>query len=96
MLAPGRSPRPLPFDPALTELMDTDEAGEPVLEPDYSIRWKHDPVNRIFVQNRGRLSHGLADPNLSLLPVRSAAIVNSLLQREVFEIRDEHVSTVWG
>jgi len=96
VLATGRSPRPLPFDPALTELMDTDEAGEPVLEPDYSIRWKHDPVNRIFVQNRGRLSHGLADPNLSLLPVRSAAIVNSLLQREVFEIRDEHVSTVWG
>jgi len=96
VLATGRSSQPLPFDPALTELMDTDDVGEPVLEPDYSIRWKHDPVNRIFVQNRGRLSHGLADPNLSLLPVRGAAIVNSLLQREVFEIRDEHVSTVWG
>ena len=96
VLATGRTPRDLPFAPELTELMDTDEAGEPVLEADYSIRWKHDPLNRIFVQNRARLSHGLADPNLSLLSVRAAVIVNSLLDRDVFDIRDEHVSTVWG
>lgn len=96
VLATGREPRPLPFAPALTELMDTDSAGEPLLEQDYSIRWKHEPENRIFVQNRGRISHGLADPNLSLLSVRSAVIVNSLLDREEFSIRDEHVFTVWG
>jgi len=81
---------------ALLDLMDTDSEGEPLLEQDYSIRWKHEPANRIFVQNRGRVSHGLADPNLSLLSVRSAVIVNSLLNREVFSIRDEHVSTVWS
>jgi lysine N6-hydroxylase len=96
VLATGRTPRDLPFTPELTELMETDEAGEPVLEADYSIRWKHNPVNRIFVQNRGRHSHGIADPNLSLLSVRSAVIVNSLLNREIFTIRDEHAATVWG
>ncbi|GAA3586366.1 SidA/IucD/PvdA family monooxygenase [Amycolatopsis ultiminotia] len=96
VLATGRTPRELPVSGELAELMDTDGSGEPVVEPDYSLRWKHDPVNRIFVQNRARLSHGLADPNLSLLAVRSAVIVNSLLQRELYEIRDEHVSTIWG
>jgi lysine N6-hydroxylase len=96
VLATGREPQPLPFTPALIELMDTDSTGEPLLEQDYSIRWKNEPANRIFVQNRARLSHGLADPNLSLLSVRSAMIINSLLDREEFGIRDEHVSTVWG
>jgi len=96
ILATGREPRPLPFSLAMLELMDTDAAGEPLLEQDYSIRWKHEPDNRIFLQNRGRISHGLADPNLSLLSVRGAVIVNSLLNREVFSIRDEHVSTVWS
>jgi len=96
VLATGRSSPAWPFAAGLLEQMDVDAAGEPALELDYSVRWKHDPVNRIFAQNRGRLSHGLADPNLSLLAVRSAAIVNSLLDRQVFDIRDEHAATVWS
>ena len=96
VLATGRKPQSLPFAPGLLELMELDADGEAALEPDYSVRWKHEPGNRIFAQNRGRLSHGLADPNLSLLAVRSAVIINSLLDRQVFDIRDEHSSTVWS
>jgi lysine/ornithine N-monooxygenase len=40
--------------------------------------------------------HGLADKNLSLLAMRSATIINSLFEREVFTIRDECVTTLWG
>jgi lysine N6-hydroxylase len=96
VLATGRQPAPLPFTERLTELMDLDERGEPVIEQDYSVRWKHTPEHRIFLQNRGRLSHGVVDPNLSLLSVRSAMILNSLFEREVFTIRDELVNTLWG
>jgi len=96
VLATGRQPSPLPFAERLTELMDLDEHGEPVIEQDYSVRWKHGPEHRIFLQNRGRLSHGVVDPNLSLLSVRSAMILNSLCEREVFTIRDELVNTLWA
>jgi lysine N6-hydroxylase len=96
VLATGRRPAPLPLSAGLAELVEMDGAGDPIVDQDYSIRWKHAPRHRIFVQNRGRLSHGLADPNLSLLPVRSAIILNTLLDRPAFTIRDEQVYTMWA
>jgi lysine N6-hydroxylase len=96
VLATGRRPYPLPLAPGLAELVEFDASGEPAIEQDYSVRWKHGQQHKIFVQNRGRVSHGLADPNLSLLPVRSAVILNSLLERTAFAIRDEQVQTMWA
>jgi lysine N6-hydroxylase len=96
VLATGREPAALPFSPGVRELIDADATGQPVVEQDYSLRWKHGAEHRLFVQNRGRLSHGVADPNLSLLAVRSAIIINSLLDRNVFPIRDAQVCTIWS
>ncbi|MFD7905501.1 lysine N(6)-hydroxylase/L-ornithine N(5)-oxygenase family protein [Kitasatospora sp. NPDC059747] len=93
VLATGRRPAPLPLDP---ELLDLAPGEEPVIEADYSLRWKHGDTNRIFAQNRAQSSHGVVDPNLSLLSVRSAVIINSLLDRSVFSIRDEQVHTLWA
>ncbi|MEV7603692.1 SidA/IucD/PvdA family monooxygenase [Kitasatospora sp. NPDC089797] len=96
VLATGRRATPLPLSAGLLEQMETDGSGEPVIDSDYSIRWKHSEGHRMYVQNRSRVGHGLADPNLSLLAVRSAVILNSLLDRQVFAIRDEQMSTVWA
>lgn len=96
VVALGRRYAPLPFDGELCEMIDSDEAGEALLEADYSVRWKYADRNRIFMANRGRYSHGLADANLSLLPVRAATVINSLASREVFRIRDDCLSTVWA
>ncbi|MDH6579519.1 SidA/IucD/PvdA family monooxygenase [Kitasatospora sp. MAP5-34] len=96
VLATGRRATPLPLSARLLDLMETDTSGEPVIDSDYSIRWKHSERNRMYVQNRSRVGHGLADPNLSLLAVRSAVILNSLLDRQAFAIRDEQMSTVWA
>lgn len=93
VLATGRRPAPIPLDP---KLLDLAEGEELPIEPDYSLRWKHGDTNRIFVQNRAQASHGVVDPNLSLLSVRSAVILNSLLGRPVFSIRDEQVHTLWA
>lgn len=96
VIAAGRRTAPLPFSPELLDLVDLDEDGNPQIEPDYSIRWKHSDEHRIFVLNRGRYVQGLVDSNLSILPVRSAVIINALAGREVFTVRDELVSTTWA
>lgn len=96
VVAAGREPAPLPFDDGLRELIEFDDRGEPIVEADYSLRWSGPLGHRIFAQNRAPSVHGLADKNLSLLATRSATIINSLFEREVFTIRDECVTTLWG
>jgi lysine N6-hydroxylase len=96
ILAAGREPAPLPFDDELSDLIEVDEHGGPIVEDDFSIRWAGPPEHRLFAQNRGQFVHGLADKNLSLLAMRSAIIINALFEREVFAVRDDCVSTAWG
>jgi len=96
VVAAGRQPAPLPFDDELRELIDFDDRGEPVVEADYSLRWSGPRGHRIFAQNRAPSMHGLADKNLSLLATRSATIINSLFEREVFTLRDDCVTMLWG
>jgi len=95
VVAAGRRPAPLPFSQPLLEMIDTDDLGNPAVETDYSLRWKHGDRHKIFVQNRSRYAHGLQDSNLSLLAVRSAIIINSLFERPVFDISDDYSATVW-
>ena len=52
--------------------------------------------HRIYALNRARANHGLTDTNLTLLPVRSAIVLNSLFEREMFQIRDELCPVNWG
>ncbi|MFH8467621.1 hypothetical protein [Streptomyces sp. NPDC017991] len=41
-------------------------------------------MNRIYIQNGARKSHGVADPGLGLAAWRSAVILNSLLDKEYY------------
>ena len=95
VVAAGRRPAPLPFDEQLLSMIDADDLGNPVVEEDYSLRWKGQDRNRIFVQNRARFTHGLPDANLSLLAMRSAIIINSLFGKAIFDVADAYPSTVW-
>ncbi|MBE9057975.1 lysine N(6)-hydroxylase/L-ornithine N(5)-oxygenase family protein [Sphaerospermopsis sp. LEGE 08334] len=58
--------------------------GQPVINPDFSVKWDGSDSNRIYTQNCSRLQRGVADPNLSLMAWRSAIIVNSLVGRMVY------------
>ncbi len=75
--------------------MDTDDDGELIIEQDYSVRWKGMNGHRIYALNRGRFSHGIPDANLTLLPVRAALVMNSMLGREVFAVRDDLSPIRW-
>jgi lysine N6-hydroxylase len=96
VVAMGRERTPIPFDDELRERVDFDDNGEVIVESDYSIRWKGSNGHRIYALNRARFSHGIPDANLTLLPVRSALIVNSVLEREVYHLRENLCAVTWG
>ncbi|HEX6869653.1 MAG TPA: SidA/IucD/PvdA family monooxygenase [Micromonosporaceae bacterium] len=96
IIATGRANVSVPFDDDLRERVETLEDGELAIESDFSVRWKGMNGHRIFALNRARMSHGLTDANLTLLPVRSATVLNSMFGRTVFEIRDELCPVNWG
>ncbi|MET0429119.1 MAG: SidA/IucD/PvdA family monooxygenase [Microvirga sp.] len=63
-----------------------DSAGRPQVGPDFAAAWDGPVRNRIFVLNGGLISHGIAEPQLSLMAWRSAVIINAVAGRPVFEI----------
>ena len=48
------------------------------------------------MQNAGRMSHGIADPQLALLAWRSAAILNDALGRRAFALEDADSVVEWS
>jgi lysine N6-hydroxylase len=67
----------------------------PSLRSDFSLVWDGPEDARIYVQNAARHSHGIADPNLSLLAWRSAVIVNSLLGKDLYDVSEPHSMIGW-
>ncbi|NUR30358.1 MAG: SidA/IucD/PvdA family monooxygenase [Catenulispora sp.] len=96
VVAMGRERAPIPFDDELRERVDFDDAGEVIVESDYSIRWKGSNGHRIYALNRARYSHGVPDANLTLLPIRSALVVNSILEREAYPLQENLCAVTWG
>ncbi|WP_165982514.1 lysine N(6)-hydroxylase/L-ornithine N(5)-oxygenase family protein [Dankookia rubra] len=70
--------------------------GTPMLGRCYAISWDGPAANRIYLQNAGRVSHGVADPQLALLAWRSATILNDALGREVFPLGTEASLIEWS
>ncbi|HEY7143959.1 MAG TPA: SidA/IucD/PvdA family monooxygenase [Streptosporangiaceae bacterium] len=96
IIATGRENVPVPLDDRLRERVEFADDGDLVVEPDFSVRWKGSNGHRIYALNRARFSHGLTDANLTLLPVRAAIVLNSMFQREIFDINDELCAVDWG
>lgn len=70
--------------------------GWPVLHEDYSLAWDGPKDCRIFIQNGAERSHGIADPNLSLVAWRSALIVNSACGRTIYPTRPISSTIRWS
>jgi lysine N6-hydroxylase len=96
VVAVGRENVPVPFDDELRERIITDDDGEPILESDYSVRWNGRNGHRIYALNRARMSHGIPDANLTLLPIRSAVVLNSMFGRPLFDVRDDLCPVSWS
>ena len=96
VIATGRETVDVPFDEDLRARIEVDEDGEMIVDRDYSVRWAGRNGHRIYALNRGRMSHGIPDANLTLLPVRSAIVLNSMFGRPLFEINDELSPISWS
>ena len=65
-----------------------DTQGRFVLNRRFALEWDGPAENRIYVQNVGRYSHGIAEPQLSVMAWRSGVIVNDLLRRPLYDTED--------
>lgn len=65
------------------------------INADYSIQWDGPKQNRIYVQNAARHTHGIADPNLSLMAWRSAKIINSIAGDNIYDVDNENTAIDW-
>jgi lysine N6-hydroxylase len=79
----------------LQDRIQFDRGNRPVLNDDYCLNWNGPKQNRIFAQNAGRYSHGIADSQLSLMAWRSAHIINSLLGRDHFDLEPHDSQVNW-
>jgi lysine N6-hydroxylase len=76
---------PLAIEPLLGQL-DLDERNLPKLERNFRVKWNGPATNRIYAVNFGRFSHGIAEPQTSLMAWRSATIINDLFGRTVYPV----------
>ncbi|OEF03959.1 lysine N(6)-hydroxylase/L-ornithine N(5)-oxygenase family protein [Vibrio genomosp. F10] len=87
-----------PYPACLKDIMpmlDLDEQGRYQLTSNFELKWKGSPENKIFAVNAGMHSHGIAEPQLSLMAWRSAKIINSLAGREVYDIKSDKGLIDW-
>ncbi|MEZ2126402.1 MULTISPECIES: lysine N(6)-hydroxylase/L-ornithine N(5)-oxygenase family protein [unclassified Sinorhizobium] len=81
---------------SMADKITCDRNGHPVLNDDYTLQWAGPRANRIFAQNAGRYSHGIADSQLSLMAWRSANIINTLLGKSHFEVEPDNAQLNWA
>lgn len=79
----------------LAERLARDAHGELILGPNFETRWDGPAAHRLYAVNAGRHSHGIAEPQLSLMAWRSATILNHVAEREVFDLADSEGPVAW-
>lgn len=69
----------------LLPLFDMDENNQYQMNADFELKWEGQKTNKIFAVNAGMHSHGIAEPQLSLMAWRSAKIINRLSGEALFD-----------
>ncbi|MES2745823.1 MAG: SidA/IucD/PvdA family monooxygenase [Bdellovibrionota bacterium] len=69
-------------------LIERDAKDRPILEPSFKMKWSGPAHLNIYAVNFGRHSHGIAEPQISLMAWRSATILNDVLKRDHFSAKD--------
>ena len=69
----------------LLPLFDMDENNQYQMNSDFELKWEGQKTNKIFAVNAGMHSHGIAEPQLSLMAWRSAKIINRLSGEALFD-----------
>ena len=70
---------------SILPLLDMDEQNRYQMTPEFELKWEGQSNNKIFAVNAGMHSHGIAEPQLSLMAWRSARIINRLAGKKLFD-----------
>nr|WP_298376228.1 SidA/IucD/PvdA family monooxygenase [uncultured Halomonas sp.] len=79
----------------LAERLHRDEHGELVLGANFDLAWEGPAQHRLYAVNAGRHSHGIAEPQLSLMAWRSAKILNHVAGHQVFDLEEDDGPIAW-
>lgn len=80
---------------SLHNRIERDPQGHLDLARDFQVTWDGPDSNKIYAVNAGRHSHGIAEPQMSLMCWRSACIINSLLKEEIFDLNPPASMVNW-
>ncbi len=64
--------------------LQRDAEGRLMPNAHFALDWSHGASNKVYALNFGRHSHGIAEPQTSLMAWRSATVINDLLDKEIF------------
>ncbi len=95
VFATGYRDAPLPV-PHPESLFALDAQGRPEIDLDYRVRLRDGRPSTLFVQNAELHTHGVGTPDLGLAAHRNAVIINGILGRERYAVRDRNVFQRFG
>jgi lysine N6-hydroxylase len=96
VLCTGRRPAIPSCLDGIRPLLRVDDCGRLQVTSSYRIQWDGPKHLVIYAQNMGRISHGIADPQLSSVAWRNSCIVNDLLGRERYCARPNPTAIQWN
>ncbi|OMP68751.1 lysine N(6)-hydroxylase/L-ornithine N(5)-oxygenase family protein [Domibacillus epiphyticus] len=80
----------------MENIVEQDETGQLVIQEDYKVKLKQEGQNHIFIQNGELHTHGVGAPDLGLGAFRSAAIINQLAAKEIYQTHEKNVFQQFG
>ncbi|MDR0219634.1 MAG: SidA/IucD/PvdA family monooxygenase [Enterobacteriaceae bacterium] len=86
IFATGYQPTAPAFLEPLATKLHTDQAGRYQMNPDFTLDWNGPADHHLFAVNAGMFSHGIAEPQMSLMAWRSARILNRVLGKDHFDL----------
>ncbi|MDD7912007.1 SidA/IucD/PvdA family monooxygenase [Pseudovibrio exalbescens] len=95
ILATGSKPCLPDFMSELRGRLDLDDTGLPKLDENYKMAWDGPPSIGLYGMNLGLKSHGIADPQMSLMAWRSATIANAVAGEEMFDLSSSGGLVEW-
>ena len=95
ILATGARPALPDFMAPLLPRLSLDENGLPELDASYRLQWDGPANLQIFGLNLGLSSHGIVDPQMSVMAWRSATLLNAAVGERVFTLEDESKIIDW-
>lgn len=69
----------------IKHLLELDQEEKLHINKNFDLKWKGSTANKIYALNFGRHSHGISEPQTSLMAWRSAVIINDLTGKNVYQ-----------